>query len=103
GESGHRRNGTSRGKEMLAKNSGSSARSAFNYWRNRQETSGGAGYCDCLMKHTVPVVTILIALSVISVVAADWPSLYGPRRNHTSDQKGLLRSWPQEGPKVLWT
>ena len=23
--------------------------------------------------------------------------------NHTSEQKGLLRTWPQEGPKVLWT
>ena len=38
-----------------------------------------------------------------AVAAADWPGLYGPRRDHTSDQKGLLRTWPQEGPKVLWT
>ena len=55
------------------------------------------------MKRTAKLVPILIALSLTSVVAADWPSLYGPRRNHTSDQKGLLRTWPQEGPKVLWT
>jgi outer membrane protein assembly factor BamB len=55
------------------------------------------------MKNTVRVVTIMMALSVTSVFAADWPWLYGPRRNHTSDQKGLLRTWPQEGPKVLWT
>ena len=27
--------------------------------------------------------------------ASDWPSIYGPRRNHGSDQKGLLRAWPQ--------
>ena len=55
------------------------------------------------MKRTAKLVPILIALSLTSVVAADWPWLYGPRRNHTSEQKGLLRTWPQEGPKVLWT
>ena len=55
------------------------------------------------MKRTAKLVPILIALSLTSVVAADWPWLYGPRRNHTSEQKGLLRTWPQGGPKVLWT
>jgi outer membrane protein assembly factor BamB len=55
------------------------------------------------MKRTAKLVPILIALSFTSVVAADWPWLYGPRRNHTSEQKGLLRTWPAEGPKVLWT
>lgn len=35
--------------------------------------------------------------------AADWPWIYGPRRDHTSQQQGLLRSWPPEGPQVLWT
>ncbi len=55
------------------------------------------------MKNMVKLVTILISLSYGSVFAADWPWLYGPRRNNTSEQKGLLRTWPQEGPKVLWT
>ena len=55
------------------------------------------------MKLTAKLVTIILALSLTTVFAADWPSLYGPRRNHTSEQKGLLRTWPQEGPKVLWT
>ena len=55
------------------------------------------------MKQTLSVVTIMIALSVGSVVAADWPWIYGPKRDHTSTQKGLLRTWPQEGPKVLWS
>ena len=55
------------------------------------------------MKNTLKLVTILVALSATTVAAADWPWLYGPRRNHTSDQKGLLRTWPKEGPKVLWT
>jgi outer membrane protein assembly factor BamB len=52
------------------------------------------------MKNTLKLVTIMIALSAPALAAADWPWLYGPRRDHTSDQKGLLRTWPQEGPKV---
>jgi outer membrane protein assembly factor BamB len=55
------------------------------------------------MKNTVKLVTIMVALSVTSVFAADWPWIYGPRRDHTSEQKGLLRAWPESGPKVLWT
>ncbi len=55
------------------------------------------------MKHTAKLVTIMVALSVTSVFATDWPWIYGPRRDHTSDQKGLLRTWPEAGPKVLWT
>jgi len=55
------------------------------------------------MKNTLKLVTILIASWSVTVAAADWPWLYGPRRDHTSHQKGLLRTWPQEGPKVLWS
>jgi outer membrane protein assembly factor BamB len=46
---------------------------------------------------------MVLMLSATSLLAADWPWIYGPRRDHTSDQKGLLRSWPPEGPKVLWS
>jgi len=49
------------------------------------------------------LIILLIAMAVPSVAAADWPWIYGPRRNNTSDQKGLLRSWPASGPRVLWT
>ena len=35
--------------------------------------------------------------------ARDWPQYLGPYRNSTSDQTGILRSWPEHGPKVLWT
>src|SRR5690242_5888813 len=54
------------------------------------------------MKNMAKLVTILFALSATSLVGEDWPGIYGPRRDHTSMQKHLLRSWPQEGPKVLW-
>lgn len=36
-------------------------------------------------------------------LAADWPQYMGPSRNSTSPEKGLLRSWPEKGPEVLWS
>jgi outer membrane protein assembly factor BamB len=55
------------------------------------------------LKNTAKVVAIVLTVSVTSVVGEDWPGIYGPRRDHTSQQKRLLRTWPEEGPKVLWT
>ena len=55
------------------------------------------------MRNSLKLMTVMVALSVTTAVAADWPWIYGPRRDNTSDQKGLLRTWPKEGPKVLWT
>jgi len=34
---------------------------------------------------------------------AGWPQFRGPRRDGISDERGLLASWPEEGPKVLWS
>ena len=48
------------------------------------------------------VVALLVTLSVAGVFAADWPGYLGPNRNGTSTEK-VLRTWPKEGPKVLWT
>ncbi len=51
-----------------------------------------------------PALAALIAtLSVAFVFAEDWPQYYGPRRDGTSTETGLLRTWPREGPTVLWT
>jgi len=55
------------------------------------------------MRRTAMLVTLLVAVSVTGTVAADWPWLYGPRRDGTSEQKGLLRSWPAGGPRVVWS
>jgi outer membrane protein assembly factor BamB len=55
------------------------------------------------MKNTAKLVAVMVVLSVSCAFAADWPWIYGPLKNSTSDQKGLLRTWPAEGPKVLWT
>jgi outer membrane protein assembly factor BamB len=42
-------------------------------------------------------------LFTISAWAEDWPQYLGPNRNSVSGQKGILRSWPENGPEVLWT
>lgn len=34
---------------------------------------------------------------------ADWPQYLGPDRNSISPEKGILRSWSENGPEVLWT
>lgn len=34
---------------------------------------------------------------------AEWPQFRGPRRDGISDETGLLKSWPADGPKQLWT
>jgi outer membrane protein assembly factor BamB len=48
-------------------------------------------------------VALLVAVSIATAYAANWPGYLGPRRDGTSTEKGLLRTWPKEGPKVLWT
>ena len=48
--------------------------------------------------------TIIFTLALTCAsLAADWPQYLGPNRNSTSPEKGLLRSWPEKGPEVLWT
>jgi len=37
------------------------------------------------------------------VQAGDWPQYLGPTRNSISPQKGILRTWSDKGPDVLWT
>ena len=34
---------------------------------------------------------------------ADWPQFHGPDRSNRSAATGLRKSWPAEGPELLWT
>lgn len=34
---------------------------------------------------------------------ADWPQFRGPNRDGVSTETGLLRAWPEGGPKQLWS
>ena len=56
------------------------------------------------MKNKLIVSTIcFFAALTIHLNAQDWPQYLGPERNSTSPETGILRSWPAEGPEVLWT
>ena len=55
---------------------------------------------------------VLIALMLFSMSAAiavsagqenmEWPQFHGPRRDNFSQDSGLLKSWPEGGPKLIW-
>ena len=56
--------------------------------------------------------SMIFCLSAGSLFAADegliaspepgWPQWRGPRRDGISQEKGLLQTWPEGGPNVLW-
>jgi outer membrane protein assembly factor BamB len=54
------------------------------------------------MRKHLALVVVAIFLIAAGARAADWPGYLGPNRNAISAEKGLLRSWPEGGPKVLW-
>jgi outer membrane protein assembly factor BamB len=49
------------------------------------------------------VLTAAFVMITTGGTLADWPQYLGPNRNSISLEKGILRSWPENGPKVLWT
>jgi outer membrane protein assembly factor BamB len=55
-----------------------------------------------MKKHGALIVTLIFVVCSVSV-AADWPQYLGPDRNAVSTETGMLRSWPAEGPEVMWT
>ena len=51
------------------------------------------------------VASVLCTVLCFGLVAAgaDWPQWRGPNRDGKSAETGLLKRWPAEGPKLLWT
>jgi len=50
---------------------------------------------------------VLVSVLVCLVLTASawtqgFPQWRGPNRDGHSDEKGLLKEWPKEGPKLLW-
>lgn len=43
------------------------------------------------------------AISTPLISASDWPQWRGPSRDGLSSDTGLRKSWPSDGPPVLWT
>ncbi len=51
-----------------------------------------------------PFIVALIACLCMAqpALSANWPQYQGPQRNGISQEKGILKSWPQGGPQALW-
>jgi outer membrane protein assembly factor BamB len=50
----------------------------------------------------IPAV-LLIAMIAAPSRSEDWPQFRGPNRDGVSKEKGLLQSWPENGPPLEWT
>ncbi|MCE9519843.1 MAG: PQQ-like beta-propeller repeat protein [Verrucomicrobia bacterium] len=53
------------------------------------------------MKASSASILFLIIASIAS--AADWPTFRGGDRRDISTETGLLKQWPEAGPKKIWT
>jgi outer membrane protein assembly factor BamB len=45
---------------------------------------------------------LALALTTVTAADADWPMFRGADRTGVSKEKGLLKSWPEAGPKLAW-
>jgi hypothetical protein len=48
------------------------------------------------------VVLLVLAIAAVSASAADWPGFHGPNRDNRSPDTGLLKTWPEGGPRRMW-
>ncbi|MFC1746165.1 PQQ-binding-like beta-propeller repeat protein [Candidatus Riflebacteria bacterium] len=55
-------------------------------------------------------IIIIISIFIISTTftrasdnGLDWPYFHGPKRDNRSAETGLLKSWPENGPDLIWT
>src|SRR5262249_1460965 len=49
------------------------------------------------------VITACLLVLTAPALTADWPQWRGPERTDVSKETGLLKSWPKDGPRLLWT
>src|SRR6476661_1593408 len=48
------------------------------------------------------IVASVLALTSVCAFGDDWPQWRGPNRDGISKETGLLKEWPNDGPKLLW-
>ncbi|MCL2005043.1 MAG: PQQ-like beta-propeller repeat protein [Planctomycetaceae bacterium] len=54
------------------------------------------------MVTSTKIIVPLLFLFSSTLLAADWPMFHGPDGKNQSTETGLLTSWPEDGPKLLW-
>ncbi len=56
------------------------------------------------MKNIILIIGVLFSfIQVMQVHSADWHQWRGINRDGISQETGLLKSWTEEGPKLIWT
>jgi len=56
------------------------------------------------MKNRARVVLLALIFPVASTcLGVDWPQFRGPNRDGKSPETGLLKRWPEGGPRLLWS
>ena len=58
----------------------------------------------CLRRVLVRLTLASVVVSAASAVpaASDWPQFRGPNRDGVCTETGLMKEWPEGGPKLLW-
>lgn len=56
-----------------------------------------------MKRRKIFILAAIIFACVSTAMAQDWPQFLGPQGNSTSPQRNLLRTWPADGPEVLWS
>jgi outer membrane protein assembly factor BamB len=62
-------------------------------------------FARCLITWPGVFLAAMLAMAPPGVFAAgfDWPQWRGPNRDEVSKETGLLKTWPEGGPQLLWT
>jgi outer membrane protein assembly factor BamB len=48
------------------------------------------------------VMFLCLSVEAVAQTASDWPQWRGPNRDGLSQETGLLKQWPAEGPPLAW-
>jgi len=49
------------------------------------------------------ILALCLCAPALPIKGADWPQWRGPNRTDVSTETGLLKSWPKDGPPLVWT
>ena len=55
-----------------------------------------------MKKYAATTVLGVVLLATSVCLASDWPNFRGPNWDGKSTEAGLLKSWPEQGPPLVW-
>jgi len=55
-----------------------------------------------LLAAAVPIVAGALWVTLAAPSTGEWPQYRGPDRTGISEETGILKTWPESGPEVLW-